>query len=352
MGVLEDARTYQDGLSLLTRQAIAILLTRWSRVQPDDISSSWKTLLPDATAAIVGAQTVAAEMADPYMQAVLDDREQHVNVEGVAGQTSSGRPIESLLYLPVFQAKQQIAGGIPPAQALRGARTLLGMYAQTTVADSGRLAVTSGMTARSHASGYYRMLRPPSCSRCAVLAGKHYRYNRGFKRHPRCDCVHIPVQESDDSFLFDAREAISAGQVTGLSKREREAIALGADPSQVVNAQRGVYTAGGFEYTTTSTTRRAVAGARILARDIARAQGEVTQGRTFSNFTFDRQEAARYAELFRRGKVFTRLTKSGRVQQYAYRYTRTPRPTPEQIVESASSRTEAIRLLTNFGYIL
>lgn len=352
MGVLEDARAYQDGLSLLTRQAIALLLARWSRVHPSDISASWNALLPDATAAIVGAQTVAAEMADPYMQAVLDDNEQHVNIEGLAGQTPSGRPIESLLYLPVMRTKQQIAAGIPVTHALRGARALLGMYAQTTVADSGRLAVTSGMTARSHASGYYRMLRPPSCSRCAVLAGKHYRYNRGFHRHPHCDCVHIPVQESDDSYLFDAREAISAGQVTGLSKRDREAIDLGADPSQVVNAQRGTYLAGGFEFTTTGTTRGAVAGARILARDVQQALGQNTQGRTFTNMTFDRQAAARYAELLRRGQVFTRLTKSGRVQQYAYRYTRTPRPTPEQIVESAGSRTEAIRLLTNFGYIL
>lgn len=352
MGVAQDARAYQDGLTFLSRQATALLLARWALVSTDDISASWTALLPDATAAVVAAQTVAAEMADPYMQAVLDDNQQHVNVEGLAGQGSDGRPLESLLFLPVFEAKSQISTGTPAGRAMSSMRALFGMYASTTVADSGRLAVAAGMTARVHAGGYYRMLRPPSCARCAILAGRHYRYNQGFRRHPRCDCVHIPTRESDDGLEFDPREAILAGKVTGLSRREREAIELGADPAQVVNAQRGTFTAAGFELTTTSTTRRAVAGARILARDVDRTLGVDVANRTYTNVTFDRGKAAEYAELFRRGKVYTRLTKSGWVQQYSYRYSRTPRPTPEQIVESASSRTEAIRLLTNFGYIL
>ena len=38
--------------------------------------------------------------------------------------------------------------------------------------------------------GYVRMLNPPSC-RCSVLAGRFYRWNNGFLRHPKCDCVHV-----------------------------------------------------------------------------------------------------------------------------------------------------------------
>src|SRR5690606_23965723 len=33
---------------------------------------------------------------------------------------------------------------------------------------------------------YVRMLTPPSCSRCTVLAGRWYRKNAGFARHPGC----------------------------------------------------------------------------------------------------------------------------------------------------------------------
>ena len=167
-----------------------------------------------------------------------------------------------------------------------------------------------------------------------------------------CDCVHIPVREADDSLAYDPRGAIEAGMVTGLSKKELEAIRLGADPSQVVNARSGMYTAGEFQFTRTGTTRRGVAGARILAKDIDRALGVDVSANTYTNYTFDRLEAAKYAELFRRGKTFTRLTRRGRVQKYSYRFVRTPRPSPSQIITSASSRDEAIRLLTNYGYLL
>jgi hypothetical protein len=164
--------------------------------------------------------------------------------------------------------------------------------------------------------------------------------------------VHIVVQEADDSLAFDPRKAIEAGQVTGLSKATTKAIVEhGADPAQVVNAQSGMYDAGEFKFTSTGTTRRAVAGARILAKDIDRAFGIDVKTQTYTNMAFDRQKVAQYAAMFRRGKTYSRLTRTGREQQYAYRFTRTPRPTPSQIIASASSRTEATRLLTNYGYI-
>lgn len=352
MAVQTDARAYRNDLTSLGRQTVATVLRLWARVDLADITRSWTEQIPQATAAVVGAQTVGAELADPYLRATLADDDQRVNVDGLAGQTAEGAPIGSLLYLPSLDALTRIGEGVAPADALREAGSRLAMYAQTTAADSGRLAVTAGMTARPHASGYYRMLQTPSCARCAIQAGKFFRYNTGFRRHPRCDCVHIPTREADDGLAFDARAAILAGRVTGISKRTREAIELGADPAQVVNARRGMYTAGGHRLTNAGTTRRGVAGARIIARDIDRALGVNVGQRTYRNWTFDRYETAKYAELFRRGKTYTRRTTSGLDQQYAYRYTQTPRPTPEEIVASTSSRDEAIRLLTNYGYLL
>lgn len=358
MGALADARLYYADLSRLNRQAAALVLRLWRDIDRGDISRSWLALLPEVSAIVVAAQVVAAEMADPYLDQVLNDAGtpgRSVNPEAFAGSTPAGEPIESLLYLPVIDAKEAVATGTAPGSALRLAEKPLTMYAQTTVADAGRLSTAAGMGARPHAAGFYRMLQPPSCARCAILAGKFFRYNRGFARHPRCDCVHIPVREADDSLLFDARKAIEGGKVTGLSKADTKAIVeFGADPSQVVNAKRGTYLAGGRTFTTTGTTRRGIAGARILARDIQRQLGgiESVQDRTFRNYTFDRLKANQYAELFRRGKTYTRLTRRGREQSYAYRFARSPRPTPEQILADARSRDEAIRLLINNGYIL
>lgn len=354
MDPLVAAYAYGNDLSTVSRQATALVLRLWQAVQRGNLSKSWAADLPEAVAIIVAAQTVAAEMADPYLDAVLaEEGPARVAVESFAGQLPGGEPIQAMLYQPVILAKQGIRNGLGAAQVVRQFATWISTGTHTTVADSGRLATTAGMTARPHVSGFYRALRPPSCSRCAVLAGKHYRWNHGFARHRNCDCVHIPVQEADDGLEFNARAAIEAGQVTGLSKADTQAIEeFGADPSQVVNAHSGVYTAGGMTFTSTGTTRRGVAGARLLAREIDRAAGLDISASTYSNFAIDRATVARYAELFRRGKTFTRTTVTGRAQAYAYRFARAPRLTPEQIIANASSRAEAIRLLTNFGYVL
>lgn len=356
MATLADARRYHRDLTRLSRQVTTIVLRLWRRVDRGDISDSWLRLLPDAAAAVVAGQTVAAEMADPYLTRQLVDAgldHPRIAPDGFVGPMGGEPPVEDLLYLPAIDAKQRIATGASPRGALRLAEIPLAMYARTVVTDAGRLSTAAGMGARPHTSGFYRMLQPPSCSRCAILAGKHFRYNTGFQRHPRCDCVHIPVREADDSLAFDPRKAIEAGQVTGLSKAELRAIVeFGADPAQVVNARRGMYLAGGRKFTTTGTTRRGIAGARILARDLERALGRDVAGRTFRNVTFDRLKALEYAELLRRGKTFTRVTRTGRVQTYSYRFARTPRPTPEQILADARSRDEAIRLLVNNGYII
>src|SRR5690606_41647788 len=45
-------------------------------------------------------------------------------------------------------------------------------------------------------SGYVRMLNPPSCGRCVILAGTETSSRTAFKRHPGCDCRNIPAAEA------------------------------------------------------------------------------------------------------------------------------------------------------------
>ncbi|MCZ3386321.1 MAG: hypothetical protein LH630_05020 [Actinomycetia bacterium] len=105
------------------------------------------------------------------------------------------------------------------------------------VQDAGRAAESVAVTVRPNV-GYARHLSPPSCSRCAVLAGRIYRYSQGFQRHPGCDCTMSAVADGDITQAVDPLEMLKAGQLTGLSKADARALADGADFGQVVNVRR------------------------------------------------------------------------------------------------------------------
>lgn len=104
------------------------------------------------------------------------------------------------------------------------------------ISDAARAAEQAAVTVRPRV-GYVRLLTPPSCSRCAILAGRVYRYSQGFLRHPGCDCVMLPTTVANAEPV-DPMDLVRRGQVTGLSKADRQALADGADLAQVVNIRR------------------------------------------------------------------------------------------------------------------
>lgn len=113
------------------------------------------------------------------------------------------------------------------------------------VQEAGRAAEQVATTARPRI-GYVRHLSPPSCSRCAVLAGRVYTYSQGFLRHPNCDCTMVPATIGSP-LAEDPVDLMRRGLVTGLSKADQQAIADGADFNQVVNvrSRRAGLTASG-----------------------------------------------------------------------------------------------------------
>jgi hypothetical protein len=104
------------------------------------------------------------------------------------------------------------------------------------VQDAGRAAESVAIAARQHVA-HVRYLQTPSCSRCAVLAGRVYRYSEGFLRHPNCDCVMIPVTVASPDFTVDPVDLAREGKVSGLSKADLRAVEDGADFGQVVNVR-------------------------------------------------------------------------------------------------------------------
>lgn len=231
----------------LVDQTTALAGQLWGRVDFADLAGSYPL---DQMLLVVGvAQAQAAAGADAYLTAVLGQTGQPTEMAGTvvagafAGLSNDGRPLQSLLAEPVIAAKMAVARGLDrPAVMQSGLASLLRIVG-TQVQDAGRGAVGTALVARPKVTGWVRVLSTPSCPRCVVLAGKWFKWNRGFQRHPRCDCRHVPASESIAGDLTtDPRKAIDAGQVRGLSKADAQAIADGADVSKVINAQRGMST--------------------------------------------------------------------------------------------------------------
>jgi hypothetical protein len=107
---------------------------------------------------------------------------------------------------------------------------------RSLVQDAGRTAQVVDATTRPHVA-HVRNLMLPSCSRCAVLAGRVYRWSEGFQRHPNCDCVMIPVTVASPDLTYDLNDLVKQGQIEGLSKADKKALDDGADLAKVTNVR-------------------------------------------------------------------------------------------------------------------
>lgn len=288
-------------------------------------------------AAISGAQEKAADDAAASIAPMLAeqnidaDPDVMVRPSALVGVASDGRDLGSLM------------GYTQSPQVTEEAFALIVM---TQLQDVARQSASLSMFARPAVTGYVRMLVPPSCSRCAVLAGRIYRRNAGFERHPRCDCRHIPTSEATANDLttdpnayfddlptaasLDARYpdlTIRQRREQGINSQEdiftvhgAKAIRDGADIGQVVNARAGMSTA---QEPLRGNGDRWTARGRAQRRDaFGRPLYVTTEGMT-------KRGVARKA----RGRNYVRLM-------------------PESIYEIADDRADAIRLLKANGYLL
>lgn len=177
----------QEDLALRVRLAVRRL---WEKVAVADLDGSWRAQRASVLALVSAAQYVAAESADPYLAAVLAEIHLPADPAGsvapdlFAGVASDGRDLGTLLDEPLIGVKTRIGQGSDPNTAVASQGSRLEMLAQTMVQDAGRMAVGLAIASRPRVTGWVRMLNPPSCSRCALLAGRWYRWSSGFRRHP------------------------------------------------------------------------------------------------------------------------------------------------------------------------
>lgn len=303
MSTPETAVKHYRAMLRLQRSARAAAAVAWSSLSAAYLSESWGSVSPALERAVSRLQLDAATRGAGYGARTLADQglyeapEAWVDPSSLAGVSSRGASLGAALYSAIPHTKDLISGGMPERVALARGREVLQMSAAAQVADAGRTAAGLDTFARPKV-GYVRMLNPPSCSRCSVLAGRFYRNNEGFRRHPRCDCVHVPTTRTEaaeseglvhDPYAYFESLSESAQDKT-FGKAQAQAIRDGADLFQVVNARRGMSYAGVSadgtrrgqkvvsDFTREGTTRRALWGGtnprgKRLTPDAIYAQG-------------------------------------------------------------------------------
>lgn len=302
-----------------------------------EFDASWVKIGPRITLLTASAQLGAARNGVASVPAILAELGQsvdpmgEVNPAAFAGIASDGRPLDSLLLGGVIEAKTA-ARTMPASEALAVGGRWLDMAIHTQLADASRGGASAAIAARP-AIGWIRMVNPPCCSRCATLSGKWFKWNEGFKRHPRCDCTHIPSREMTKDLGFAPDDLILDGKVTGITKVERQAIADGGDAIAILNADRRIYDRATGKYrkvrnsmwTTEGTTRRGYAS--YIKRELDKQRGVITK------------------------ETATNVGRRGYIANYKVRRIH-PRPTIEAIYKYSGSREEAIRLMAANGYIV
>jgi hypothetical protein len=234
---------------------------------------------PRILAVVQTGREASVRLAVPYTPAVL--AETAVRAPGVGElvparftrDAPDGRDMGTLLDQSIIVSKSAIAEGATYREALQAGGAWLTATTLTVLGDTRRQVYHADIIQR-RGLGYARMLNAPSCSRCVVLAGKWFAWNKGFQRHPRCDCTHIPSPESmAENYTTDPTEYFNsltpAQQDRTFGPTNARAIRDGADVSRVVNvSQRGLGTAKG--------NKRTGIPSRMTVDDIYRQAGTRT----------------------------------------------------------------------------
>lgn len=277
------------------------------------------------------AQLYIPEVLAATGQAKADRPEFDIAEDAYVGTSGDGRPTESLLYGSLTKTKEAIGNGALYVDALAQGGQYLTTALGTLLSDTQR-GMEGFETYSRPIGGYVRMLTPPSCGRCVILAGKWFRKNTGFQRHPGCDCVHIPASEdigghmtTDPTAYLRSLAEDELAEALGSKANAQTWLEFGQDsPQQTLNQLVNAYRKGGgiqtaqvygknVKYVTEGTTRRGVAYFQMSRVRALSTQGEVKDGR--------------------------------------YRRLVAPRLMPESIFQIATNREHALRLLTDHGWL-
>jgi hypothetical protein len=233
----------QQRISVTTAQQVDAI---WRGGMGDNFDLSWASIAAQVFATVVAGQLTAARSGLDYVPTVAEEQGidpaqvATVDPNRFAGGTSAGMPVETLLAGAPIRAKKAMTLTQSTAASLVTVGVWLQRVVLDSVRDANRDATAAGMTVTPQVTGWVRQLNPPSCKFCLILAGKFFRWNEGFKRHPGCDCRHVPSTEPlADTLTVDPYKYFHSLTETEqdrlFDRNDAQAIRDGADIYRVVN---------------------------------------------------------------------------------------------------------------------
>lgn len=219
----------------------------WSTVG-DEFDLGYGQIAQELFATTIDAQQRAAASGIGYVPAVLDEQgidatqRATLNPARFQGGTPDSRPLETLLARAPFVARDRMLTGAGPQASLDYTGKWLQRTVLDVVRDADRQAVQGSLATTRVRTTWTRMLNPPSCRFCIMLAGKVYRWNQGFRAHRSCDCRHVPTQEvvagdlTTDPYAY-FRSLTPAEQDRLFGKNDAQAIRDGGDIYRIGNTR-------------------------------------------------------------------------------------------------------------------
>lgn len=277
----------KQGLDLRRRSnLLATLINRiCGRASARDVDGLLHSAVPQIVAAISGAQSVtvhdALDMTQPIMEEI-DERSYRPrylpDASAWLGWNGNGQPVGAILMDAGDTGRRALDAGLDMDVALRRVRSELVTMARTCVADTQRSASMVAAKACNAEATPVRVLNPPSCARCVILAGTS---TGGFERHPNCDCTFIWAKDAPSEAYTQPDlylETLSDDELARVlgSRANARAYKDGADLNQLVNAYRrkGAVSSAQWgdrriKYTLEGTTKRGFASSRMIASGYA-----------------------------------------------------------------------------------
>jgi hypothetical protein len=318
----------RQSIADIVRLAQMEVMTYMGRLDAARLVESWLTeVLPGAQASLTAGQRAAAAGAGAYVaeaaraMGLAPEAAGSVSADAFAGSAADGRPLATMLTVPALRGRLAIEQRAQSAEWVAGqVRQSVALMTASEIEDAGRAADSVGMAATRSVVGYIRVVGPGACARCAILAGRWYRYNADFLRHKHCQCRGVPAgsrasarlrggwQTSPTAYFHSLSRADQARLFTVVGAR---AIRDGADIYQVVNARR-----------TAASLRQQPFGRQTI---LTTAEGTTRRG-LYSGLR-------RHLERVE-GRSLGKL-----------------RLTPDAIYDVAEDRDEVLRLLARNGYL-
>lgn len=235
----------QQRIAEVTARAVS---QEWARVG-DDFDPGWDTARGGIGQVVQAGLAATVASASQYTPRLLAETRVDAAPTGALNTAAfttvapDGSELAAYFDAAPIRAKQAVAEGASSLRARQVAGAWLTSRLLTALADTRRDVVSVDIARRPTLTGYVRMLNGDSCPRCVILAGKWFRWNQGFQRHPNCDCVHIPAKNQawaeSEGFVSDPYDYFNslteAEQDRLFTRAGAQAVRDGADIYRVEN---------------------------------------------------------------------------------------------------------------------